>query len=63
MITKDERGTLLAISAPLGVAVLLILPFIQGRVAQAVADIALALAFTIVGMAIAAPVQENGDKE
>jgi hypothetical protein len=59
MITKDERRALLGLTAPIALALLLVLPFIQERVPLALAAISLALATTIMGMAIAAPIQTN----
>jgi hypothetical protein len=59
VITREERRTLLGLAGPVGLALLLVLPFLEQRIPLALAAIGVALAFTIVGMAIAAPIHPN----
>lgn len=59
MITKDERRALLGMTAPATLALALVIPFIQERAPLALAAVALAGMATVMGMALAAPIQPN----
>jgi VIT1/CCC1 family predicted Fe2+/Mn2+ transporter len=59
MITKDERRTMLGFTIPIVAGLLLVLPFIEGRLVLAITAVALALASVALGITLTAPIQPN----